>query len=330
MGENTSASAPTRRAHVIAVSTSAAAGRAPDTTGPTLVSWLTSLGFSVTGPEVVADGAHTQASLVAALAADPALIVTTGGTGLTPDDQTPEFTQLLIDRRIHGIERALTHAGMAHLPTAALSRGIAGVAGSTLIINLPGSAGAVRDAIETLSPIVLHACDQIADIRTHTRATPPQSTGTSEAPEPPEPAPEPATVIEASITHDPLPTDAGEKVRTDTCGAVVEFAGVIRNHDSGRTGITGLDYTSHPSAQATLKEVVATTSAMYPGTRVWCQHRVGALTVGDTAIIVAVAAAHRAQAFACCAAVVDRVKERVPIWKQQHYAGGGHDWVGIQ
>lgn len=326
MGNNT-------RAHVIVVSSSAAAGTASDTTGPVLVAWLASLGFEVTGPEVVADGPDTRTALQAAtrqrLCGDGqgsdgqgsdgyAVVVTTGGTGLTADDQTPEITAALLDRRVPGIEHALMRAGLVHTPTAALSRGVAGVVGSTLVVNLPGSAGAVRDATEVLAPILPHALDQIGGVRTHVR-------GEASATKPTK-----LQVLEASITDAPLATDAAARVRTDESGAVVEFAGVIRNHDSGRTGITGLSYTCHPDAEAMLEAVVGETSAAFPGTRVFCQHRVGELAVGDVAIVVAVAAAHRGQAFACCEAVVDAVKARVPIWKEQHYSDGSHDWVGIQ
>ena len=92
----------------------------------------------------------------------------------------------------------------------------------------------------------------------------------------------------------------------------------------------GLDYTCHPDAVKVLAQVVGEVAQAHQGTRVLCEHRVGSLQVGDVAIVVAVAAAHRKVAFDCCEDVVNQVKARVPIWKQQHYDTGGHDWVGLQ
>ena len=326
-------------AYVLVVSSSVARGDATDTTGPELAEWLRGLGFATPAPVRVSDGHAVAEALEQVLRDAPAVVITTGGTGLTPDDATPEMTARFIERRIPGIEQALIAQGLQHTPHAALSRGIAGVAGSTLVINLPGSRSAVRDAMVTLAPLLSHACDQIANIRTHDRggeksavaappggvaAQPEASSGVTD---------QPATtsaVVATRITHDPCITDAVSKVITAECGAVVEFSGVIRNHDSGRGGVVGLDYTCHPDAEKVLAQVVGEVAQAHPGTRVLCEHRVGSLQVGDVAIVVAVAAAHRKAAFDCCEDVVNQVKARVPIWKQQHYDSGGHDWVGLQ
>lgn len=316
-------------AYVLVVSSSVARGDATDTTGPELVEWLRGLGFATPDPVCVSDGHAVADALERILRDAPAVVITTGGTGLTPDDVTPEMTARFIERRVPGIEQALIAQGLEHTPHAALSRGIAGVAGSTLVINLPGSRSAVRDAMVTLAPLVPHACEQIAGVRTHGRggdeaaldATPGGATA------------QPATtsaVVATKITRDPCLTDAASTVVTPECGAVVEFSGVIRNHDSGRGGVVGLDYTCHPNAEKVLAQVVGEVAQAHPGTRIVCEHRVGSLQVGDVAIVVAVAAAHRKAAFDCCEDVVNQVKARVPIWKQQHYATGGHDWVGLQ
>ncbi|MCC5671134.1 molybdenum cofactor biosynthesis protein MoaE [Kocuria rhizophila] len=137
-------------------------------------------------------------------------------------------------------------------------------------------------------------------------------------------------VLRAGITEEPLDGElARREVADPGCGAVVGFSGVIRDHDGGRDGVTGLEYSAHPSAAQVISEVVAGTAREHPGTRVWAEHRIGALAVGDSALEVAVAAAHRTEAFAACSALVDRIKASVPIWKRESFADGQHTWVGL-
>lgn len=151
-----------RRALVITVSTRASAGVWEDRSGPVLREGLEALGLAVDGPVVVADGDPVEAALREAVAAAYDLVVTTGGTGLTPTDRTPEMTGRVVDREIPGVAEAIRAAGVAKgVPTAILSRGIAGQAGRTLVVNLPGSTGGVRDALEVLAAVVPHALDQI-------------------------------------------------------------------------------------------------------------------------------------------------------------------------
>ena len=152
----------TRRARVITVSTRAAAGVYSDTSGPTVVSGLAALGLEVDGPLVVPDGPQLLDALREAVAEDLDLVVTTGGTGHAPTDRTPEMTRAVIDRESPGLAEAVRAFGVASgVPTAVLSRGIAGIAGSTLIVNLPGSTGGARDGVAALAPVIGHAIDQV-------------------------------------------------------------------------------------------------------------------------------------------------------------------------
>jgi molybdenum cofactor synthesis domain-containing protein len=150
------------RALAVTVSNRAAAGVYADKSGPVLVELLRSAGCAVDGPLVIPDGDPVEAALRDALDAGYDVVVTTGGTGLTPGDLTPEMTGRVIEREIPGIAEALRSAGAAAgVPSAILSRGVAGVAGHTLIVNLPGSTGGVRDGMAVLAPVLGHAVSQI-------------------------------------------------------------------------------------------------------------------------------------------------------------------------
>ncbi|MFJ9414561.1 molybdenum cofactor biosynthesis protein B [Streptomyces sp. NPDC101227] len=154
------AAAP-RRALVVTASNRAAAGVYPDKGGPLLAEGLTAMGFEVDGPQVVPDGDPVEAALRAAVGAGYSVVLTTGGTGISPTDRTPEATRRVLDYEVPGIPEAIRAAGREKVPTAALSRGLAGVARATLIINLPGSTGGVRDGLAVLADLLPHAVDQL-------------------------------------------------------------------------------------------------------------------------------------------------------------------------
>lgn len=131
-----------------------------------------------------------------------------------------------------------------------------------------------------------------------------------------------ARIAEETITID----ECSDAVEDATSGAVVTFAGVVRDHDEGR-GVTALSYTAHPSAAEAIRAAALRIAAAHPETRVAIVHRTGDLVVGDLALACAVASAHRGDAFAACAELVDDVKKTVPIWKEQAFDDGTTEWV---
>ncbi len=132
----------------------------------------------------------------------------------------------------------------------------------------------------------------------------------------------------ARISDQPLDSAAIEAFVLDSeHGALVTFRGVVRDHDHG-LAVSALDYQAHPDAERFLEDCCATIAAE-TGLAVAAAHRVGSLVVGDVALVAAVAAPHRAEAFAACGALVDLIKTNVPIWKRQHLADGATEWVGL-
>jgi molybdenum cofactor synthesis domain-containing protein len=153
---------PVGRALVITASNRAAAGVYADRGGPVLAEGLRTLGFQVDGPLVVSDGEPVAEALRDAVRQQYDVVLTTGGTGLSPTDRTPEATLGVLDREIPGLAEAIRFRGTsAGIPTAALSRGLAGLAGRTLIVNLPGSPGGCRDGLAVLDGVLVHAVEQV-------------------------------------------------------------------------------------------------------------------------------------------------------------------------
>ncbi|VVJ15107.1 Molybdopterin adenylyltransferase (EC / Molybdopterin synthase catalytic subunit MoaE (EC [Amycolatopsis camponoti] len=304
-----------RTARVIVASNRAAKGVYEDKTGPVIVAWLAGREYDVPAPVVVEDGDPVGVALRAALADGVAVVLTTGGTGISPTDRTPDVTRALLDHELPGVADAIRAAGLPKVPTAVLSRGVAGVAGRTLVVNLPGSSGGVKDGLGVLDGILDHAVDQLAG-GDHPRP----ATRTPEKPV--------VRVARALVTEDLLSVEEHARlVEDDAAGAVVTFAGVVRDHDGGK-GVRDLTYEGHPSAGQVIADVVAELAARWTGVRaVAVSHRIGHLAIGDVALACAVAAEHRGQAFSACSDLVDEVKARLPIWKHQHFADGTDEWV---
>lgn len=156
-----------RKAAILISSTRAALGIYEDASAPVIADWLQEQNFDVIPAIIVPDGPSVGAALQGLLLSKPRVIITSGGTGLSPDDMTPEETEPLLNRMVPGIMEALRAEGRAKTPMAALSRGYAGISGETFIVNLPGSPSGVMDGLTVLTPLLTHICEQLEGGHVH-------------------------------------------------------------------------------------------------------------------------------------------------------------------
>ncbi len=312
------------RAAVITCSDSVAAGTAVDASGPLAADLLVQLGHAVSGVRAVADDEAAIRGAVEDALADGALIVVlTGGTGASPRDVTPDALRAMGLRELPGLGEAIRAASRDRVPTADLSRALGGVLGAAVVLALPGSPGGVRDGLAAVGGLLAHAAAMAGGeghgapqptLRSHAVDSNHFSVGIDYT------AGE--LVRDAPIAE----ADVADVVSADAAGAVITFAGVVRDHDRGRA-VVALRYEGHPDAGRVLAEVVAE-ARVRPGVLgAAALHRVGELAVGDLAFVAAVSAAHRREAFEACAWLVDEAKARLPIWKHQRFADGTSEWV---
>lgn len=149
-----------RRAAVVVASTSAAAGTTEDKTGPMIKRWLVEREFQVADPQVVADGQPVRVAVEEQLSSGASVVIVTGGTGVSPDDQTPQMLEPLLDVQLPGIIEAIRRRGESSTELSIITRGVAGFAGETFVITLPGSTGGVKDGLAVLDPVLEHLLAQ--------------------------------------------------------------------------------------------------------------------------------------------------------------------------
>lgn len=307
-----------KTAQVIVASTRAAAGTYEDRSGPIAVDFLRRLGFDTPDATVVPDAEISQA-VQDALLTRPNVLLTSGGTGATPDDLTVDAVAPLLDTALPGIVHAFWNQGLKQTPMAVLSRAVAGIAGSTFVMTLPGSPGGVKDGCQVLEPLLEHIVELAG-----------RGTDVATPQDPPYVAEQVGKTVGAVITDaplEPLAEDAISQTMTEAMGALVRFDGVVRDHDGGDR-VAALAYEAHPEAEQYMRRVCDEVASNHP-VRIFATHRTGNVPIGERAFVVLVAAAHRGAAFAACETVADRVKAEVPIWKEQTLTSGDVQWVGI-
>lgn len=284
------------KATVVVCSDSVAAGRTQDASGELLAVELALIGCEVAKVVIVPD--EVDAIVAAIGEADGDLTVCCGGTGIGPRDVTPEAVAAACDRLLPGFGEAFRARGRAQNPLADLSRAVAGTRAGTLVTAIPGSPGAIADAVAVIAPLLAHSRHVLSggDHRGLVRSTPLSA------------------------------TEASAVVHREDAGAVVVFEGRVRDHDHDRP-VTALTYEAHPEAEQVMRAVLGEAQERPGVLAAAAFHRVGELDVGDLAFVAAVSAAHRAEAFAACGWLVDEVKARLPVWKLQHFADGTSEWV---
>ena len=320
---------PGRKAGVVIASTRAAAGVYEDDTGPVIIRLARRARLRGRPAMVVPDGEPVGAALRALLTQQPAVIITSGGTGLSPTTTTPEMTAAAAGPRNPGHHGGHPGApGRAKTPMAVLSRGHAGAAGRTFIVNLPGSPKGVMDGLGVLDPIIGHLCDQL-------EGHGPWALNSA------------SEVVIRGLSAEPISVDqAIAAVESDDRRGRGQLQ--RRRPQPRRRQAGGAAELQRPpdAPERVMADVVADRSPStrrdgHGTARIWAAHRIGMLEIGDPALVCAVAAAHRGQAFAVCSELVDRIKAQVPIWKEQFFTDGtmngwaeappaGSAWTAVQ
>ena len=344
-------------AHVLTVSDRCSRGEREDLSGPLASALLGGWSVSVADARIIPDGAESvRAAIEESVRAGARVIVTTGGTGISPRDETPEGTLPLITKRLEGIEALIMQAAK-NAPAAPLSRAIAGIVTvdgtDAFVVNAPGSRGGVTDTINVIGPILDHIVDQLdggdhpvphvahdhgghvtdldipAAHHHGAKVQPsPHALATWQNQHKSERQRNDADVVYATVTEDDVDVaDLVTMVERPEAGAVMTFRGIVRNHDAGRS-VDSIDYEAHPDAAKVVARVAHDVAKASGCLAIAVVHRAGHLKIGDLALGAAVSAAHRVEAFNALNEVVEQVKMQLPVWKKQQFPDGTHEWSG--
>lgn len=346
-------------AHVLTVSDRCSRGEREDLSGPLAAALLGGWSVSVKDTKIIPDGVESVRGAIEASVREGArVIVTTGGTGISPRDETPEGTLPLITKRLDGIE-SLIRQSAKNAPAAPLSRALAGIVTvdgkDAFVVNAPGSRGGVTDTVNVIGPLLDHIVDQLdggdhpvphvahdhgghvsdLDVPAHHHhqhdakvRLSPHAQATWENQNSAKRLNHDADVVYATVTEDHVEmTDLVEMVERPEAGAIMTFRGIVRNHDAGRS-VDSIDYEAHPDAAAVVARVAHEVAKKSGCLAIAVVHRAGHLEIGDLALGAAVSAAHRVEAFNALNEVVEQVKLQLPVWKKQQFPDGTHEWSG--